>query len=179
MGAEDMKITIVSPKITVSQDFKYFAETKAVKKLERFFEDDAETKITLRENQNKVTVEVIVKHKNLLFKSEQTAEDKKDALAASVDKIIRQIRKNKTKVAAQLRDTAFNTSFDDIVIDQPNYNIIRTKVIEILPMAVDEAILQMNLLGHSFFVFKNTDNGILNVVYKRNDGQYGLIVPEK
>ncbi|GHU53022.1 hypothetical protein FACS1894132_04080 [Clostridia bacterium] len=175
-----MKLTIVSPKISVTDEFKDFAETKAIKKLERFFDESATAKITLRENPNKVTVELIVTHKNLLFKSEQASENKKEALLTAVDKIIRQIRKNKTKLLNQyVKDTAFSEPFEDEIDEQSEYNVIRTKTIEILPMTVEEAILQMNMLGHSFFVFKNPDNSYINVVYKRNDGNYSVIVPEK
>jgi putative sigma-54 modulation protein len=78
-----------------------------------------------------------------------------------------------------LRETAFTETFEEEIPEQSEYNVIRTKIIDVLPMTADEAILQMNLIGHNFFMFKNGNTGVVNVVYKRNDGQYGLIIPEK
>ncbi|MDR0918021.1 MAG: sigma 54 modulation/S30EA ribosomal C-terminal domain-containing protein, partial [Oscillospiraceae bacterium] len=81
--------------------------------------------------------------------------------------------------SSHLRETAFTETFEEEIPEQSEYNVIRTKIIDVLPMTADEAILQMNLIGHNFFMFKNGNTGVVNVVYKRNDGQYGLIIPEK
>ena len=116
----------------------------------------------------------------MIYRAEQTAEDKRDALDASVDKIIRQIRKNKTRLARRLRKDAFTrtaeeTSFVPEEVEE-DLSIVKVKKFPIKPMSRDEAVLQMNLLNHSFFAFRDEENdGAFAIVYKRNDGGYGLI----
>ena len=96
-----------------------------------------------------------------------------------IDSIERQIRKNKTRLEKRFRAGAFDEYFgDEATEEEPEFRI-RTKTFSFKPMSVEEAILQMNLLGHQFFVFENSDSGDTCVVYTRKDGAYGLIVPEK
>ena len=116
----------------------------------------------------------------MIFRAEQRAADKNDALDACIDKIIRQIRKNKTKIEKRLRDNAFaGASYEDEVEEQTQFEVIKHKAFELRPMSLDEAILQMNMLGHSFFMFKNGNTGDVNVVYKRDDGNYAVLEPKK
>ncbi len=173
-----MRMNITAKKMQISQAFNDYVEEKLAAKLDKFFTDDAECKITLTEQKNMITAEVTVKTANLIFRAEQKAAEKTDAFDAAIDRIIRQIRKNKTKVEKQLHNT-IKESFDDVVEEQVDFEVVKHKKFLLKPMSVDEAILQMNMLGHSFFMFKNAENGEINVVYKRDDGNYAVLEPSE
>lgn len=173
-----MRMNITAKKMQISQAFTDYVEEKLAAKLDKFFTDDAECKITLTEQKNLITAEVTVKTANLIFRAEQKAADKTDAFDAAIDRIIRQIRKNKTKVEKQLHNT-IKESFDDVVEEQVEFEVVKHKKFILKPMTVDEAILQMNMVGHSFFMFKNAENGEVNVVYKRDDGNYAVLEPSE
>lgn len=173
-----MRMNITAKKMQISQAFTDYVEEKLATKLDKFFTDDAECKITLTEQKNMITAEVTVKTANLIFRAEQKAADKTDAFDAAIDRIIRQIRKNKTKVEKQLHNT-IKESFDDVVEEQVEFEVVKHKKFILKPMTVDEAILQMNMVGHSFFMFKNAENGEVNVVYKRDDGNYAVLEPSE
>ena len=173
-----MRMNITAKKMQISQAFNDYVEEKLATKLDKFFTDDAECKITLTEQKNMITAEVTVKTANLIFRAEQKAAEKTDAFDAAIDRIIRQIRKNKTKVEKQLHST-IKESFDDVVEEQVDFEVVKHKKFLLKPMSVDEAILQMNMLGHSFFMFKNAENGEINVVYKRDDGNYAVLEPSE
>ena len=173
-----MRMNITAKKMQISQAFTDYVEEKLAAKLDKFFADDAECKITLTEQKNMITAEVTVKTANLIFRAEQKATDKTDAFDAAIDRIIRQIRKNKTKVEKQLHNT-IKESFEDVVEEQVEFEVVKHKKFILKPMTVDEAILQMNMVGHSFFMFKNAENGEVNVVYKRDDGNYAVLEPSE
>ena len=153
-----MKITITAKKMQIPQNFTEYAEKRLSAKLDKFFGSEAEAKITMATHKNLIVIELTVTYNNLIYRAEQSAVDKEDALDASIDKIIRQIRKNKTRVEKKLKEAAF-------------------KKFVMHPMDLDEAILQMDLLGHSFFMFTNANTGEVNVVYKRADGKYAVLEP--
>jgi len=171
-----MKVTITAKKMNISQAFTEYAEKKLNAKLDRFFPDEADAKITLAERRELIILELTVKYNGIIYRAEQSAKDKNDALDVTVDRIIRQIRKQKTKVEKNLRGGAFDGLAPEP--EEPDFEVIRYKNFKMRPMTVDEAILQMNLLGHSFFMFKNADTGIVNVVYAREEGNYAVLVPE-
>lgn len=173
-----MKLQITAKKMQVPQAFNDYAEKKLTK-LDRFFGDEADTKLTMSTIKDDITIELTVKYENIIFRAEQRAADKNDALDACIDKIIRQIRKNKTKVEKKLRANAFEEQYTEDVEEQTQYNIIKRKKFQLRPMNAEEAILQMNMLGHNFFMFKNGDTGEVNVVYKRDDGNYAILEPSK
>lgn len=170
-----MRMNITAKKIQVNQAFTDYAEKKLAK-LDKFFAEDADCKITLTEQKNMITAEVTVKTTGLIFRAEQKAADKTDAFDACIERIIRQIRKNKTRVEKQLHST-FKESFDDIIEEQVDFEVVKHKKFLLRPMSVDEAILQMNMIGHTFFMFKNAETGETNVVYKRDDGNYAVLEP--
>ena len=116
----------------------------------------------------------------MIFRAEERAEDMEDALDGCVDSLVRQIRKNKTRVEKRLRSGAFDAYTDmEPVSEELDFDVVRTKKIPLnKPQDVDEAILQMNLLGHQFYVFLNAVTNQINVVYRRKDGGYGLIEPD-
>ncbi|MCL2078048.1 MAG: ribosome-associated translation inhibitor RaiA [Oscillospiraceae bacterium] len=173
-----MTVKVTAKKMQVEGLVEY-AEAR-LSKLERFFGENFDAKITASSQRGMATIELTVKHDNLIFRAEQSAQDKNDALDACIERIIRQIRKNKTKVEKRLQASAFNSSeFIEDVDEQSSYEIIRKKQFILRPMSVDEAVLQMNLLGHAFFMFKNAETGDVNVVYKRDDGHYAVLEPSK
>ena len=114
----------------------------------------------------------------MLFRAERSAVDKNAALDDAIDKIIRQIRKNKTRIEKKLKDTAFKEAFAESIPEQVDYEVIKHKKFKMRPMNVDEAILQMNMIGHNFFMFSNADTGEINVVYKRTEGNYAVLEPD-
>jgi len=170
-----MNVTISAKKMNLGDTFTDYANKKLSNKLDRFFGEKADAKITASAIRDTVTMELTVKHDNLIFRAEQSAVEKTDALDACVDRIVRQIRKNKTKVEKRLHASAFNEVYGDEVEEQTEYRVIKKKQIVLSPMTVEEAILQMNMLSHSFFMFKNGGTGAVNVVFKRDDGNYSLL----
>ena len=172
-----MKITITAKKMQIPQNFTDYAQERVSQKLDKFFGEEADAKITISEYKSQIILELTVFYNQMIYRSEQSAEDKMHALDASIHKIVRQIRKNKTRVEKKLKDTAFKAAFADEV-PETSYEIIRRKKFRMYPMDVDEAILQMNLLGHNFFMFTNAATGETNVVYKRADGNYAVLEPE-
>ena len=171
-----MLVTITAKKINISQAFTDYAEQKLDAKLDRFFPEEAEAKITLSERRDQIVLELTVSYGGMIYRAQETARDKNDALDVTVDRIIRQIRKHKTKVEKNLRENAFAGLAPEP--EETDYEVIRYKNFRMKPMNVEEAILQMNLLGHNFFLFKNAQTGIVNVVYKRDEGNYAVLVPE-
>lgn len=172
-----MKITTIGRKCTIRDSFKENAEKK-LKKVERFFGDSAEAKITATVEKNCQIVEITVNNNGMIFRSQERSENMNDALDLCVDSLIRQIRKNKTRLERRLRESAFDAFIDDSPVEEDDLTVIRTKNIDLRPESVDEAILNMNLVGHKFYMFLNADNGKICVVYVRNDGGYGLLEPD-
>lgn len=172
-----MKVTISAKKLNISQSFTEYAEQKLNAKLDRFFPEEAEARITLAERRDMIVLELTVKYNGIIYRAEQSAKDKNDALDVTVDRIIRQIRKQKTKVEKSLRSGAFAGLEPEP--EEQEYEVIRYKHFDLKPMTVDEAILQMNLLDHTFFMFKNSETGLVNVVYRRDEGNYSVLVPEE
>ena len=174
-----MNITITARKTSVKDSFKERVEKKLAK-FDRFFDDDAKAVVTITNENGRETVEITVQVQGMFFRAEKTTSDRFDSLEAVADSLFRQIVRNKNKLEKRLKTDAFDPMFKDeaIAVEDEEYKVVRVKKFPIKPMAVDEAILQMDLLGHTFFAFKNEDNGAFAVVYKRNDGGYGLIEDE-
>lgn len=171
-----MNITIVGRKCTPRENFKERAEEK-LRKVEKFFGPDATAKITATVEKNQKICEITLIKKSMIFRAQERSDDLEDALDMCVDSLIRQIRKNKTRIEKKLRDV----SFDDVLaedFEEEELEVVRTKTVVLKPETVDEAILQMNLLGHMFYMFRNAETDDICVVYKRNDGGYGLIEPD-
>lgn len=171
-----MNITIIGRKCTPREDFKERAENK-LRKVEKFFGPDATAKITATVEKNQKICEVTLIKKSMIFRAQERSDDLEDALDMCVDSLIRQIRKNKTRIEKKLRDV----SFDDVLaedFEEDELEVVRSKTVVLKPETVDEAILQMNLLGHMFYMFRNAETDDICVVYKRNDGGYGLIEPD-
>ncbi|MBE6717922.1 MAG: ribosome-associated translation inhibitor RaiA [Ruminococcaceae bacterium] len=177
-----MKITTVGRKMEVPVDLKELFEKK-LQKFDKFFKDEAEAVITLSKIKTKECLELMITANGTLFRSEESDSTFQNALDTAIDTIERQIRKNKTRLEKKFRDGSFDiesflSNLDDAVADEEEGEFeIRTKTFSFKPMSVEEAILQMNLLRHEFFVFTNQETEDVNVVYRRNSGGYGLIIP--
>lgn len=162
----------------ISRSFTDYAQERLDAKLDKFFGNEAEAKIMLTERRGMIDLELTVRYEQMLFRAEQTAKDKSDALDAAIDKIIRQIRRNKTRLEKKLKDNAFKQEFQDTV-EEADITVLRTKKFRMRPMSPEEAILQMDMLGHNFFMFQNAATGDINVVYKREDEGYAVLEPDR
>lgn len=180
-----MKYTYTCKKLSLNDSIKEYAE-KRISKLERYFHsDDTSAKVIFAVGKDhRCSVEITIRDGATLLRA-QTEEpdgDMRGAIDAAVGYIERQILKNKTRLAKRLRTEGFPAPApaDDFeVTEEKEFPILRTKRFSVKPMSPEEAILQMNLLGHSFFVFRNSeDEDVLSIVYTRKNGGYGLIVTD-
>lgn len=173
-----MKITITGRKCSPRDSFKEHAEKKLAK-IEKFFGSDVEAKVTVTVEKSSQSVEITVNNGGMIFRAQERAENMNEALDKCVDTLIRQIRKNKTRIEKKIRSGGFDAfDGDEAVEEETDYERVRRKSLTLKPQSVEEAILQMNLVDHQFYLFLNEETGAVNVVYKRNDGGYGLLTPE-
>ncbi len=174
-----MKFQYSEKKIKLPRNVHAYAEKK-VMKLARFFDEDAEALITFSVEKNRNIAELTVHGAGTWFRAKESTSDMFASIDAAVGTIEGQIRKNKTRLARRLKQDAFVRSAEETSFapdeTEEEFNIVRIKQFPMKPMHREEAILQMNLLEHSFFAFRDEDNdGAFAVVYSRNDGGYGLI----
>ena len=177
-----MKIKIVGRQMDVPKDFYDLADRK-LSKYDKFFKDDAIAHVTLRKRKNgKEILEVTITSAGMMFRGEEEDTTFQNALDAVMDSIERQIRKNKTKLGKRIREGVFPKE----IVEEPAEEAVeitsavpvRVKEFVLKPMSTDEAILQMSMLGHQFFVYLDQDTSKISIVYERKDGEYGLIVPK-
>lgn len=175
-----MNITVIGRKCTPRESFKERAEKKLAK-LDKFFSDEAIAKVTAAVEKTSQTVEITVNSNGMIYRAQSKANELNDALDACVDLLVRQIRKNKTKLEKRIHTGAIEDYIGegttDDVEEEKEFDVIRKKTISVKPQSVDEAILQMNMLGHKFYMFENAEDHVISLVYAREDGGYGLIVP--
>ena len=176
-----MKITYVARKVNLRDNFKERVEQK-LKKFSEIFSDTAEATVVVTLEKNRQTVEITIKDNAMVFRSESTMPEMNDALDRVVDLISGQLRKHKTRLSKRIK----TGSIDDLFVapaaeadteDDEDLDIVRRKQVALKPVSVEEAILQMEMVGHQFYMFLNADTNIINVVYIRKDGSYGLIEP--
>ncbi len=172
-----MKITITGRRCSPRDSFKERTEKKLAK-IERFFGPDVEAKVTVTVEKSSQSVEITINNGGMVFRAQERAENMNEALDKCVDTLIRQIRKNKTRIEKKLRTNLDVLEGENDVAEEIEYELVRHKRVLLKPQSVEEAILQMNLVGHQFYLFLNEDRGDVNVVYRRSDGGYGLISPE-
>lgn len=179
-----MKFTFACKKISLNDSIKEYAEKK-ISKLDKYFPEEADAFVTFAvEKKNRCVVELTIRSANGTLFRAQTEDpdgDMRGAIDEAVSFIDRRIRKNKTRLAKNLRADALVSSvpaeFD--VVEDNDFDVIRTKRFAVKPMSPEEAILQMNLLDHSFFVFRSSEDDGLSIVYRRKNGGYGLIVTDE
>lgn len=178
-----MIINMAGRGTTIQDSFKDLVETK-LQRFDRFFGENAVANVTITNEGHRETVEVTIHADGMVFRSERTTDDRRDSLDSVVDTLFRQIVRNKERLRDQLRRNAFDMDFESVFEDEleelgepfeDEYRIVRSKQFDLKPMLVEEAILQMNMLGHNFFMFMNAETDDIGVVYKRDDGNYGLI----
>ena len=177
-----MKFTINEKKVQITDELREYAQKK-IGKLDRFFKSESEAFITFSIERGRYIAEVTIKNNGMFYRVTDTTSDMYASIDSAVAAIERQIRKNKTRLEKRLRDGAFERDYTSPVKqdnvpdeDEQDFNIVRTKLFLVKPMTPEEAVLQMNLLEHEFFVFRNQNRGdAFSVVYKRKHGDYGLI----
>lgn len=180
-----LNFNIRGENIEVTPAIREHVENK-VSKLERYFTEgaDATANVNLKVYNDKQTkVEVTIPMKNLTLRAEERHDDLYAAIDLIVDKLERQIRKYKTKVNRKFREregvaaffASVNKNSHEVEENDDAFSVVRTKRFDLKPMDQEEAILQMNMLGHNFFVFTDAETEDTNIVYKRRDGKYGLI----
>lgn len=151
----------------------------------KLFSEDAEATVLIKSEKLEYIVEVTIPMSKRVVRAEVSSEDMMTALDKAVDIIDRQIIRYKKRLKTQMKKNAsFKAEYDTVNVpvddneDENLYKIEKSKKFEIRPMSAEEAVMQMELLGHSFFVFRNDETEAINVVYKRKDGSFGLIEPE-
>ena len=172
-----MKYNIRGDKMVITDAIKDYTEEK-LGKLEKYLKDDSITaNVIARVKGNDQIVEVTIPTSKFILRGEALDDDLYAAIDLVSEKLERQIRKNKTRLNRKVNNVKeYDFDFElEEEEEEDNHKIVKTKNIEMKPMDSEEAILEMELLGHSFFVYKDMDTNNTNVVYKRKDGNYGLI----
>ena len=171
-----MKLNIRGEKTKITDSMKNYAEEK-LQKLDKYLEnsDEVEGTLLFKVNGPKQKIEVTIPLKNFMLRIEEEGEDFYAVVDTSIDKLERQIRKNKTRLNSKRKEKVdFILDFEEDVEENKN-QIIKRKTVELKPMDEEEAILQMELLNHDFYMFKDIDTNKVAVVYKRKHNDYGLI----
>ncbi|WOC31518.1 MULTISPECIES: ribosome hibernation-promoting factor, HPF/YfiA family [Caproicibacterium] len=177
-----MKVTITGRKVNLRENFKELARKK-LSRFDRIFNENASAKVVVTVERNRQTVEITIVSDGMIFRGEAADPEMNNALDQVISVLGRQIRKNKAKLDKQIHSTALDQYVQQYVnaTEEPEeeYKVVRTKHFIVKPMSVNEAILQMNLLEHQFFMFRNEETEEINVVYRRRQGNYGLLEPEE
>ena len=174
-----MKISIRGDKLVVTKAIKETIESK-LERLEKYFDENADitAHVVVKVKNLDQTIEVTIPTNRFTLRAEETHEDLYTAIDKVIDKLERQIRKNKTKLNNKYKNVDkmdMILDFDVEKVEEENIKIVKRKNIEMKPMDEEEAVLQSSLLGHDFFVFKNIDEECVSVLYLRKDGSYGII----
>ncbi len=176
-----MEIIIHGDKIKVTQAMNDYINEK-LDKLNKYLEssETVRANVLVKVNNNQQTVEVTIPLKKFILRSEETKEDFYAAVDKTIDKLERQIRKQKNRIMSKQLKPSFEFNFE--VIEEPEdkeeAKVLKRKKIEVKPMSEEEAILQMELLGHQFYMYKDAETNNPAVVYKRKDGNYGVLESE-
>jgi len=176
-----MEIIIHGDKLKITDSMKKYIEEK-LEKLNKYLEnsENVRASVMVKVKNHEQRVEITIPLKAFILRSEESKEDFYAAVDKTIDKLERQIRKNKTRIMAKQGKT--NRDFDLAAFKEEDSNddkkILKRKKVEVKPMNEEEAILQMELLGHQFYMYKDSDTDQINVVYKRTDGNYGVIESE-
>ena len=173
-----MKYNIRGDKLEITDAINNYVESKLDRLNKYFKEDDILANVLLRVRGTSQIIEVTIPTDKFILRSEEEDKDLYAAIDLVTDKLERQIRKNKTRLNRQNSDNTykdFNFDYETTTDEEQEEVIVRRKKIEMKPMDEEEAILQMNLLGHEFFVYKDMHTDKICVLYKRKDGDYGLI----
>ena len=170
-----MEVVVRSRDLDVTPALKAHVEKK-VHKLERFLPDAGPAQVRLAVERGRHIAEVTIPAGSVLLRGEVKGDD----MYASIDQAVQKLERQAQRLRDRLhRKTGLPAPEPALEADEPEGELVRTKTFPIKPMPPDEAILQMNLVGHDFFVFTNSETDAVNVVYRRSDGNYGLLIPER
>ena len=173
-----MKMNFTARQMRVYDSVKETAQKK-LSKFDKFFPEKAEMDVTFSMPNALEKIEITIRSEGFVFRAEEASESFAISVDRAIDALERQIRKNKTRLQKKIRAEGFEILDSELGdVEEEAYDNIKVKTFPFKPMNVEEAILQMNLVGHDFYVFKDADSLETCVVYKRKSGGYGLIVPE-
>ena len=173
-----MKFVYASKDMAVSDSLKSRVEKK-LSKLERYFREEPEATIRFKVQKGaRNIVEITVNAAGVILRAEESSNDMYLSIDHAVDKLESQIRRHRTKLEKRIRTAELEPVIEAPVYEEQSYDIVRTKKFAVKPMSVEDAITQMELLGHDFFLFQNEESETMNVLYRRHDGSYGLLQPD-
>ncbi|MBQ9942415.1 MAG: ribosome-associated translation inhibitor RaiA [Christensenellaceae bacterium] len=176
-----MRLSVTGKGMQVSNYLENIV-TKKASKLERYFKKNTDIYVTLSIEKSRHICEVTVPFDGVVLRTEEVSGDMYNSIDASLKKLERQIRRHRTKLEKRLHETAYDYEapvyYEEDGEEEPEATLVRRKKFPVKPMDIDEAEMQMELLGHNFFVFTNAATHEVNVLYKRNDGDLGLLEPE-
>lgn len=173
-----MKLIITGKNFSVSEQLNNTIESK-FGRLEKYFSGEIEVYVTLEVEKSRHSIEVTIPVRGTILRAEETTNDMYSSIDNVIDKLSMQIAKYKTKLQKKYKEHS-EFRFDQISDEYSEDNekkVVKSKKFDIKPMNIEEAIMQMELLGHNFFVYINAETDSVNVLYKRNDNQYGLLEP--
>ena len=174
-----MKFVYTSKDMAVSESLKSRVEKKLAK-MDRYFREEAEATVRFKVQKGARNIaEITVNAGGVILRAEESSNDMYLSINRAVDKLESQLRRHRTKLEKRIRTAELEpVVMEAPVIEEQSYDIVRTKKFAVKPMGVEDAITQMELLGHDFFLFLNEENETMNVLYRRNDGSYGLLQPD-
>ena len=172
-----MEVLVRGNKIDITAAMKDYVKDK-LSKLDKYTLEDAKATVLVKIRNYSQKVEVTIPLKTLILRAEEESQDFYSAVDLVVNKLERQIRKNKFKIKKKEKTGIKEFNMDNIIEEPNDEEVVKRKKIDIKPMSLDEAILQMELLGHNFYMYKDSDINSIALVYKRNDGGYGVIEEE-
>ena len=175
-----MRIVYTARKVNLRDNFKERVEKK-LQKFKKLFSEEAVVNVVVTLEKNRQTVEMTIRDKAMVYRAESTMPEMNDALDRVIDIMTRQIRKNKTRLEKRIKTGSLNDIISDMpaeeTVAEDEYKVVRTKQVIVKPLTIEEAILEMNMVNHDFFMFLNAETNDVNVVYKRKDGNYGVLEP--
>ncbi len=174
-----MKVNIYGKNMQLTEALKE-ATIKKIERLDKFFQKDVEAKVVLSIERKNQKVEVTIPFNGRIARVEESSDDMYNSIDEAVESLEQQLRKYKTKLQDKKHssESIKFENFESLDVAENEFKVVKTKKFAIKPMNIEEAVLQMDLLKHNFFVFLNADSEEVNVVYKRKDNNYGLIEPE-
>lgn len=177
-----MRVSVIGKNMIATPALKEMVEKK-ISKVEKFFEPEVDAKATLSVQKNKQKIEVTIPFNGVILRAEEASDDMYKSIDLVVSKLERQIRKQRTKLSRKNHESLRFAQLDEVAVGasndiEENGKVVRVKKFGVKPMSVEEAVLQMELIGHNFFLFQDSEDNKVNVIYKRKDGDYGLLEPD-
>lgn len=173
-----MRVTVIGKNIDITPALKEIVEKK-ISKLDKYFQPEVSARATLTVQKNSQIFEVTIPFNGIILRCEESTDDMYKSIDLVEAKLERQIRKQRTKLQKRSHESLRFGGFDEVASEEDDdAEVVKVKKFNIKPMSTEEAMLQMELVHHNFFVFKDCDTNNVNVIYKRKDGNYGLLEPD-